>query len=107
MSFADGQNIWPPVAEIDFTVCVWAGIGLLAPKLVTDITACLAAALKVVQVAYGAVAPLPPAAIHEPVDEDTSCDPPGLASYAGWVLAEQVVAGALVDGWPVEHIWTA
>lgn len=50
---------------------------------------------------------LPPAASDEPVDEHTAESPHLPPGDAGWVAAEEVVAGATVDRGPVEDIRAA
>ena len=107
LSLPNGCFAWNPVAEVLVVLGVGAGFGFFAPDLVPDVATLLAAALQVVQVADGAVAPPPPAPIDKLVDEHAAGHPPGLAGDAGWVLAEQVVAGVPVDGWPVEHVGTS
>ena len=60
-----------------------------------------------IEVADVAVAQPPPAALDETVDKHATPTPDSTAGDAWRVLAEEVVAGSLVDGRPVENVGAA
>lgn len=97
-----GLHILSPIAETASNKSVGTRAGGNTSPSREDIVARLAAALNILDVGYGLTTEEHPVAMDESEDPDTCSPPDLLACNAGRITAEEVLACAALDRWPIE-----